>query len=435
MSSCTDTEQEIIVLKRAACLLCGTFNELGVIEVDGEGICLCLGCHEEHLKKCCSCGECFIDTEKDHVVDCNGDIYCESCKDDHLSWCEHCERYCDSDNFAHIVDTDQWWCDSCAGNDAYRCEECGDWISSNDGDDNTILCRNCYADHYHICDDCNEVIHNNDAVFYNDGTYCRYCYGENHSSDIRDYSYEPELDFQASKDDHETHLAYLGFELEAGGLSNSCDRNEIVEAIFDDEATFYLKEDGSIPEYGFELVSHPITLKRHKELDWQDILHKMSSGGMRSHDLGVESCGLHVHVSRNYLSPYKWLLIDWLISKYQVKFELIARRQENHFATFKKNNGQPVKDVYGKSNGSRYQAVNFENDCTVEFRLFRGTLKYSTFMATLEIVDALVHWARQVSISNILASRDAFCSFTQFVTANGELYTNAVNYLTEKHLI
>ncbi len=155
----------------------------------------------------------------------------------------------------------------------------------------------------------------------------------------------------------------------------------------------------------------------------------------RSHDLGVEACGLHVHVSRNYLSPYKWLLIDWLISKYQTKFEAIARRKETHWATFKKNNGQSVKDVYGKSCGSRYQAVNFENDNTVEFRLFRGTLKYATFMATLEIVDALVHWAKQVSISDILASKDAFCNFTQFVTSNGELYVNAVDYLTEKNLI
>ena len=155
---------------------------------------------------------------------------------------------------------------------------------------------------------------------------------------------------------------------------------------------------------------------------------------MKSHDLGESGCGLHVHVSRNYLTSYKWLLIDWFISKYQDKFEIIARRKETHWARFKKSNGLPVKDVYGKSNGTRYQAVNFENRNTVEFRLFRGTLNFSTFMATLEIVDALVHWARQLSISDILASKDAFRNFTDYIRSNS-LYENAVNYLNDKELI
>jgi hypothetical protein len=266
-----------------------------------------------------------------------------------------------------------------------------------------------------------------------DGTYCRSCYESNHSSDIHNYSYEPYLNFLSSDEDDEKKLAYLGFELEAGGVSCS-DRNRIADEISDGEDTFYLKEDGSIPDYGFELVSHPITLKRHKELDWEIILNAMSSAGMKSHDLGEESCGLHVHVSRNYLSPYKWLLIDWFISKYQAQFELIARRKETHWARFKKSNGQNIKEVYGKSSGTRYQAVNFENSNTVEFRLFRGTLKYSTFMATLEIVDALVHWAKQLSISDILSTGDAFENFTTYIQSN-PLYSNAVNYLKENNLM
>ena len=55
-------------------------------------------------------------------------------------------------------------------------------------------------------------------------------------------------------------------------------------------------------------------------------------------------------------------------------------------------------------------------------------------MATLEIVDALVHWARQLSISDILASKDAFRNFTDYIRANS-LYENAVNYLNDKELI
>lgn len=416
-----------------ACFKCECTEELIQIERGGETEFVCIDCRDAYLKKCVACGEYVSLEDDDYVNDRDGELYCESCRDDHLSYCEHCDEYSDSDKFAHIADLDEYWCDDCADCYAYRCEECGDYVSQNCGDDNTLLCNSCYADHYCTCDDCNEVIHNNNAYFHDDGTYCESCYNDNHSSNVHEYSYEPYLNFQSSDEDDEKCLAYLGFELEAGGVTSS-ERNRIADSISDGEDTFYLKEDGSIPEYGFELVSHPITLKRHKELDWADVLRQMSNAGMKSHDLGEESCGLHVHVSRNYLSPYKWLLIDWFISKYQSQFETIARRKETHWARFKKSNGLPVKDVYGKSSGTRYQAVNFENTNTVEFRLFRGTLKYSTFMATLEIVDALVHWANQLSISDILASGDAFANFTAYIQSSS-LYENAVNYLAENNLM
>ena len=410
------------------CHICGTTEEL---EVYGE-FHLCPECRDEHLKQCSDCGEYFIDNENDYVIDREGNIYCESCREN-LSYCEHCEEFSSEDDFVHIVDLDEYWCDSCAENHAYHCDSCGDWTSENCGDSDTTLCQGCFEADYYICDDCGELVHNSDAMSDDDGTYCRSCYESNHSNDIHNYSYEPYLNFLSSDKDDEKCLAYLGFELEAGGVTSS-ERNDIADEISDGEDTFYLKEDGSIPEYGFELVSHPITLKRHKELDWAGVLRQMSNGGMKSHDLGAESCGLHVHVSRNYLSSYKWLLIDWFISKYQSQFELIARRKETHWARFKKSNGLPVKDVYGKSSGTRYQAVNFENANTVEFRLFRGTLKYSTFMATLEIVDALVHWAGQVSISDILSTGDAFQNFTAYIRSSS-LYENAVNYLNELNLM
>ncbi len=427
-------EQKTAVLEDVACHLCGTVEEVESFEVDGDMVELCPDCRQEHLQECSCCRESFIDTENDYVVDRDGEVYCNTCQLEHLSYCPRCNQYSASDDFNRIDDLDEYWCDSCS-DEAYQCLECGNWSSDNHGDEDAPLCGRCFENYYSICNDCDSVVHNDNAYYHDDGTYCQYCYDQNHSSNVHDYSYEPYLNFQSSDKDDETCLAYLGFELEAGGLSSSYDCKNIAESISDGEETFYLKEDGSIPEHGFELVSHPITLKRHKELDWADILRQMSSAGMRSHDLGTESCGLHVHVSRNYLSSYKWLLIDWFISKYQSNFEVIARRKETHWACFKKSNGQPVKDVYGKSSGTRYQAVNFENTNTVEFRLFRGTLKFTTFIAILEIVDALVHWAKQLSISDILAAGDAFGDFTRFIQNNGELYVNAVNYLTEKELI
>ena len=263
------------------CHICGTTEEL---EVYGE-FHLCPDCRDEHLRQCSDCGEYFIDNENDYVIDREGDIYCESCRDE-LSYCEHCEEYSYSEDFVHLDDTDEWWCRSCAERDAYQCMDCSDWISENHGDSNHILCSGCFEDRYTWCSDCGDLVHIDDSFSTDDGIYCEYCYNENHSSNIHNYSYEPCLNFQCADDENdEKPLPYLGFELEAGGVSIET-RNDIAETISDGEETFYLKEDGSIPDYGFELVSHPITLKKHKELDWKIILKEMSTSGMKSHDLG-----------------------------------------------------------------------------------------------------------------------------------------------------
>lgn len=49
----------------------------------------------------------------------------------------------------------------------------------------------------------------------------------------------------------------------------------------------------------------------------------------------------------------------------------------------------------------RYVAVNLENDDTIEFRLFRGTLRYKTFIATLQLVDEICFYAINLSDKEI----------------------------------
>ena len=49
------------------------------------------------------------------------------------------------------------------------------------------------------------------------------------------------------------------------------------------------------------------------------------------------------------------------------------------------NSPKAIMDKAKKNHGC-YVAVNLCNYHTIEFRLFRGTLKYNTFIATLELV-------------------------------------------------
>ena len=45
----------------------------------------------------------------------------------------------------------------------------------------------------------------------------------------------------------------------------------------------------------------------------------------------------------------------------------------------------------------RYVAVNLENYSTIEFRIFRGTLCYKTFIATLQLISEICNAAIRLS--------------------------------------
>ena len=69
-----------------------------------------------------------------------------------------------------------------------------------------------------------------------------------------------------------------------------------------------------------------------------------------------------------------------------------------------------------KSDYNRYVAVNLLNSNTIEFRLFRGTLKLNTILATLQLVD-----------SGLQA-----LSWSEFVS--GIEYPELIQYLKERRL-
>ena len=55
-----------------------------------------------------------------------------------------------------------------------------------------------------------------------------------------------------------------------------------------------------------------------------------------------------------------------------------------------------ILETYQKAkdkNLGRYVAVNLANYQTIDFRIFRGSLRYETFIATLQLVDEICHLA------------------------------------------
>jgi hypothetical protein len=226
-------------------------------------------------------------------------------------------------------------------------------------------------------------------------------------------------------------LIYLGFELEAGD-ANECPRDTVAEEIVDMTSLCYLKDDGSIPDYGFELVTHPLTYLYHRDCaPWQDILSKMRAAWLLSHDAS-SSCGLHVHVNRNALNDNQWLIVDWFVHRFQSKWEQIARRSDDHWCAFKQKGAfDSLKDVYGKG-CTRYRAVNFSNRNTVEFRLFRGTLRYETLIGTLALVDGLIRWARVVKTHDLLTD-GIWESYIKFLKSY-DRYAEGIEYLRYRNI-
>ena len=80
-----------------------------------------------------------------------------------------------------------------------------------------------------------------------------------------------------------------------------------------------------------------------------------------------------------------------------------------------------------KGSGSRYTCVNLTNGGTIEFRMFRGTLKLNTLLATLQMVDHICDVALYLSDDEL---RDR--SWSSFVSGIKE--PELIQYLKERNL-
>ena len=127
-------------------------------------------------------------------------------------------------------------------------------------------------------------------------------------------------------------------------------------------------------------------------------MKKAISQGYRSHQ--TSTCGLHIHVNRNSLGETQdeqelvighVLLFVELHWNELLKFSRCSEYSMNRWAAryVYEKTGREILDKAKKGNNGRYTAVNLMNWATIEFRLFRGTLKYNTLIAALELVNAI----------------------------------------------
>ena len=395
-------------------------------EIDNSGAyckdCITEKVREDEIQVCDDCGKYFTVSQMER--DGNGTYLCQYCYDngDYMR-CADCGNiiYCDDSYIVNRnMSSEQWVCRNCLDDYYYCCADCDDYFDNEyiNSDSNINICDGCFErGNYRRCDNCNSLISEDNQNWDDDDCYCDDCYDSCVSARlIHDYGYKPTPEFFNVYNEEPTE-EYLGVELECDKGYRSDDTAEEVTEIMDFNGRnhLYCKHDGSLTD-GFEMVSHPCTLRYHMEImPWSDVMKECISEGFRSHD--TTTCGLHVHVSRKAfgnttdeqdLTIAKTIM---LIDKFWDKVVRFTRRKSdciNHWAapcnidiTENDKFADIVDKVKKTKDKGRYQAVNLNNYNTVEFRIFRGTLKYNTFIASLQFVSTLVRYAKQVALIDI----------------------------------
>ena len=349
--------------------------------------------------------------------------------------CDHCgEEY--SEEELNSVGEDLL-CNDCIVDNTVVCSRCGERIYLDDdaGDNNTPLCQRCYDRFFTTCEDCGRVILQDDAYYESDDDYearCYPCHCRHHGDRyIHDYYYKPEPIFYGDGN------RYFGVELEIDGAGES-EKNAktLCDLVNHSDVLIYMKHDGSLDD-GMEIVTFPLSLEYHlKKMPWNDLLTKARELGYISHK--ACTCGLHVHVNRTAFGVSESeqdeciARVLYFFEKHWEELLKFSRRTRSQLDQWAARYGlkEHPKDIldHAKGNWERYTCVNLTNRQTIEFRMFRGTLKLNTLIATLQLLDRICDASLFLSDEEIKAM-----SWTTFVASCSHL-PELVQYLKERRL-
>lgn len=336
---------------------------------------------------------------------------------------------------------DEVYCSACLDEMTIVCDHCGERVRESDAvtDDNTSLCNRCYENNYYSCENCGTIIAADSAYYLDNDEEYPYCYScyerERRNRNIHDYNYKPDPLFYGNGS------RFFGVELEVDeGGKDEYNASEILCMANDScHERLYIKCDGSLDD-GMELVTHPMTLDYHKNsMPWQKIMQRLIGLGYRSHKTGT--CGLHCHINRDSFGnnpdeqEYAIARVLYFVEHHWAELLKFSRRSENQMQRWANRYGmknQPsefIKDVKSR-NSSRYVCINLQNYNTIEFRLFRGTLKYNTFIATLQLVNEICNVA--VFMCDDDMKNLSWSEFVQNI--NKESNQELITYLKERNL-
>ncbi len=219
---------------------------------------------------------------------------------------------------------------------------------------------------------------------------------------------------------------YLGLELEVtakGAARTTIGVKQIIKQIADSSFGDHAitKHDGSIGDYGMEIVTVPATLAYHK-----DMLEKHFFGepNMLHKNLMVtDACGLHVHIAKNAFTPLDiGKFMSFINSNANKAFvDAMANRAPNMYCLKQTMAGENALGVdisakigltacrensvrkglnfttLPRENLTRRRAINLQNAHTLEVRSFKSSTDKNNVLRKMEFCESLLKFVRNSS--------------------------------------
>ncbi len=384
---------------------------------------------------CAECGVTIVNDDCYYEVD--GKLYCVNCYFELFTRCDCCGELVRRDQVQTVVAASNFgynvyeqWCQSCVDRSTVPCADCGTpvsheataWIESRGAD----VCPNCCVENHFECAECGEYFPVDDAheSANHVGHVCPQCHEDEVSEQgdpiIHDYHYGPRplnwdtRERYANIHDLRRKKLFVGVELElADGGEDEDNAAAIIDAAgYFPNQSLICEHDGSL-SHGFELISTTADVDYHiNDYGWESAMAEALALGYTSHDAGC--CGLHVHMDRAYFADsfenpeLKAALIltnnaEWLMRfSRREDFEyckfphmVLCKEDAEKFSAEKfeadklvgRNRERARLEDVAWEMRSHYRALNFSGESTMEVRFNRGTLKFSTFVATLQFVQ------------------------------------------------
>ncbi len=229
----------------------------------------------------------------------------------------------------------------------------------------------------------------------------------------------------------------FGFEIEtefnmAGMIKAGIFRTNIAEDIYKVLGRNYvvIKEDGTLtmngkysnapefdpeglgkgPKYaGFEIVTAPADLAFHRK---QIPLIESSKYYNLFRAWDTDTCGFHVHVSRDSLTSLQiGRILVFINHKRNTLFvQKVAGRGNQKFTKYIEKEPGDALVRNERTDENRRQAVNLCNKATIEFRIFRGTINPKHIIRNLEFCDSVCEFAAPAS-----RSMSEYCDYRNYV--------------------
>ena len=198
---------------------------------------------------------------------------------------------------------------------------------------------------------------------------------------------------------------------------------------------FYCERDGSLNDFGVEIITIPMNPKDIKSRKtWEPLIECLSD---KAKSWDSPRCGLHVHIGREILGSNpeqqsetigKLLyLYHHFVNGTTMNTRIFGRDRAYNEKDGKTREGDAVaalgsvvlklkevkdtlkKGIIEKSSSDRYFDINLMNSNTIEFRKGRGSIKASRIIMVVEYCEMMCKYAKSAKWEEI--SKDAFVSY------------------------